>query len=138
MQVLDGKTLGDIWLGKVVWWNDTAIQSLNPDLALPQQPILLACGNDTVAGVTHTFARALSLFNADFASAWNISTGLNYWRTFAGIAGRTSWMAPGDDQIQFVRVRRCVLPFHVHAVTKLKYDVCARITCVQHRTRHIA
>jgi hypothetical protein len=102
--VLDGTTLSDIWLGRVVWWNDSAIQALNPNLTLPEHPILLACGNDTVAGVTHTFAKALALFNADFASAWNISTGLNYWHTFAGIAERASWMYPGAEQTRFVRV----------------------------------
>ena len=33
--VLDGKTLGDIYLGKIKKWDDEAITKLNPGLKLP-------------------------------------------------------------------------------------------------------
>ncbi len=35
--VLDGKTLGDIYLGKIKKWDDEAIAKLNPGLKLPSQ-----------------------------------------------------------------------------------------------------
>lgn len=37
--VLDGKTLGDIYLGKIKKWDDEAITKLNPGLKLPSQNI---------------------------------------------------------------------------------------------------
>ncbi|XNM63438.1 phosphate ABC transporter substrate-binding protein PstS [Escherichia coli] len=37
--VLDGKTLGDIYLGKIKKWDDEAIAKLNPGLKLPSQNI---------------------------------------------------------------------------------------------------
>jgi phosphate transport system substrate-binding protein len=40
--VLDGKTLGDIYLGKIKKWDDEAITKLNPGLKLPSQNIAVA------------------------------------------------------------------------------------------------
>lgn len=37
--VLDGKTLGDIYLGNIKKWNDPAITKLNPSVKLPDQDI---------------------------------------------------------------------------------------------------
>ena len=39
--VLDGKTLGDIYLGAVKKWDDAAIKKLNPELKLPP-PVSIA------------------------------------------------------------------------------------------------
>src|SRR5699024_10732864 len=36
---LDGKTLADIYLGKISKWNDPAIAAMNPTLALPDAAI---------------------------------------------------------------------------------------------------
>ncbi len=37
--MLDGKTLGDIYPGKIKKWDDEAIAKLNPGLKLPSQNI---------------------------------------------------------------------------------------------------
>uniref|UniRef100_A0A914Z7D1 PBP domain-containing protein n=1 Tax=Panagrolaimus superbus TaxID=310955 RepID=A0A914Z7D1_9BILA len=42
--VLDGKTLGDIYLGKIKKWDDEAIAKLNPGLKLPSQNIAVLPG----------------------------------------------------------------------------------------------
>jgi ABC-type phosphate transport system substrate-binding protein len=72
-QVLDGPTLGDIWSGSIVWWNDTAIQTLNPTATMPQTRIQLAYANDTVGSISGAFGDALSIFNSDFAALWSAS-----------------------------------------------------------------
>jgi len=38
---LDGKTLGDIFLGKIVRWNAEAIAELNPSIQLPDEEIIV-------------------------------------------------------------------------------------------------
>jgi ABC-type phosphate transport system substrate-binding protein len=104
LQVLDGATLGAIWSGSVVWWNDTAIQTLNPSLTLPQERILLTYASDTSSGITQTFTRALSLFDTDFAAAWN-ATGSLGWAGIAGIAGHANNSGrPGQAQTDYVKV----------------------------------
>ena len=39
---LDGKTLGDIFLGKINKWNDPALIALNPQVSLPDATIIVA------------------------------------------------------------------------------------------------
>jgi ABC-type phosphate transport system substrate-binding protein len=72
-QVLDGLTLGDIWSGSIVWWNDTAIQNLNPTATMPQTRIRLVYANDTLASISGAFGDALAIFNPNFAALWSAS-----------------------------------------------------------------
>ncbi|ELR13233.1 uncharacterized protein ACA1_339710 [Acanthamoeba castellanii str. Neff] len=50
--VLDGPTLGAIWVGDIVWWNDTRIEQLNNGTTFPAERILLARSNDSIAGIS--------------------------------------------------------------------------------------
>jgi phosphate transport system substrate-binding protein len=42
----DGETLGKIFAGKITKWNDPALKSLNPGIALPDEPIAVAHRSD--------------------------------------------------------------------------------------------
>lgn len=53
---LDGKTLGDIYLGTVKKWNDPAIVKLNPGVKLPDQNIAVVRRAD--GSVPHLFSPA--------------------------------------------------------------------------------
>lgn len=44
---LDGATLSDIFLGRIRRWNDPALLALNPDVALPTEPIRVITRADT-------------------------------------------------------------------------------------------
>jgi phosphate transport system substrate-binding protein len=44
---LDGSALGDIFLGRITQWDDARIALLNPDAALPSQPIRVITRADT-------------------------------------------------------------------------------------------
>jgi hypothetical protein len=106
-QVLDGFTLGAIWVGNVSWWNDSAITSLNPGLTLPQEPILLGhTSNDPYSTISQVFSRALIQFNPDFAAVFGTDvTGVVDWSRFTGIAARaTDTGAPGQAQCDYVKV----------------------------------
>ncbi len=57
---LDGQVLGDIYLGKITRWNDPAIKSLNPGLALPDAaiaPVRRADGSGTTFNFTNYLSR---------------------------------------------------------------------------------
>ncbi|WP_338884040.1 phosphate ABC transporter substrate-binding protein PstS [Xenorhabdus sp. TH1] len=63
--VLDGKTLGDIYLGNIKKWNDSAITKLNPDLKLPEQNIAVVRRADG-SGTSYVFTSYLSKVNGDW------------------------------------------------------------------------
>lgn len=68
--VLDGQTLGDIYLGKIKNWNDAAIAQLNPNVTLPNQDINVVRRADG-SGTTFVFTSYLSKVNAE----WNQQVG---------------------------------------------------------------
>ncbi|WFQ79039.1 phosphate ABC transporter substrate-binding protein PstS [Xenorhabdus sp. SF857] len=63
--VLDGKTLGDIYLGHINKWNDPAIAKLNPDLKLPEQNIAVIRRADG-SGTSYVFTSYLSKVSSDW------------------------------------------------------------------------
>ncbi|MBE8596029.1 phosphate ABC transporter substrate-binding protein PstS [Xenorhabdus sp. BG5] len=63
--VLDGKTLGDIYLGNIRKWNDPAIAKLNPALKLPEQNIAVIRRADG-SGTSYVFTSYLSKVNSDW------------------------------------------------------------------------
>ena len=55
---LDGKTIADIYLGKITKWNDPAIAKLNPGLKLPDKAIASVHRSDG-SGTTFIFTNYL-------------------------------------------------------------------------------
>lgn len=56
---LDGKTIADMFSGKITKWNDAAIAKLNPKLKLPDLAIVVATRSDG-SGTTAVFSEYLS------------------------------------------------------------------------------
>lgn len=82
---LNGQVLGDIFLGKIVKWNDAAIKALNPTLALPDAaiaPVRRADGS----GTTFIFTNYLSKVNTEWKSKVGEGTAVN-WPVGAGGKG---------------------------------------------------
>ncbi|WP_147200455.1 phosphate ABC transporter substrate-binding protein PstS [Pantoea sp. MBD-2R] len=67
---LDGKTVGDIYLGTVKKWNDPAITKLNPDVKLPDSNINVVRRADG-SGTSFVFTSYLAKVNSD----WNSKIG---------------------------------------------------------------
>ena len=63
--VLDGKTLADIFEGKISVWNDPAIAKLNPGVALPDIKITLVVRADS-SGTSAVFSDFLSQVSESF------------------------------------------------------------------------
>ncbi|WP_028602334.1 phosphate ABC transporter substrate-binding protein PstS [Ottowia thiooxydans] len=82
---LDGRVLGDIFLGKITKWNDPAITALNPGVKLPDSaiaPVRRADGS----GTTFAFTNYLSQVSPDWKSKVGEGTAVN-WPTGAGGKG---------------------------------------------------
>ncbi len=64
---LDGKTVADIYLGKVKTWNDPEIAGLNPGTKLPSTPITVVHRSDS-SGTTAEFTTFLTDYSPTWAS----------------------------------------------------------------------
>jgi phosphate transport system substrate-binding protein len=82
---LTGEVLGDIYLGKVVKWNDPAIAALNAGVKLPDAQIAVVRRADG-SGTTFIFTNYLSKVNAEWKAKAGEGTAVN-WPTGAGGKG---------------------------------------------------
>ena len=88
---LDGKTIADIYLGKVKTWNDAEIKALNPGVNLPSTPITVVHRSDS-SGTSAGFTGFLAAVDPEWASKvgsgkdvqWPLGTGA---KGNAGVAG---------------------------------------------------
>lgn len=80
--VLDGKVVEEIYMGEITNWNDKAIQALNKDVKLPDQPIVVVHRADG-SGTTFNFTDYLSKVSpkwkeeigSDTAVEWPVGLG---------------------------------------------------------------
>ncbi len=82
---LDGKTVADMFLGKVKKWNDPAVAKLNSGMKLPDQDITV-CHRSDESGTTKLF----TTFLADYSPAWKNGPGVDKtvkWPTGTGAKG---------------------------------------------------
>ena len=94
--VLDGPTLGDIFLGKITKWDDAAIKKLNPSVKLPSEAIAVVHRADG-SGTTFNFTDYLSKVSADWKSKvgsgtaveWPVGVGAKGNEGVAGNIGQT-------------------------------------------------
>ena len=88
---LDGKTIADIYLGKIKSWNDPEIAALNPGVTLPSTAITVIHRSDS-SGTTSGFTSFLAAVDPEFKSKvgegkdvqWPVGTGA---KGNAGVAG---------------------------------------------------
>jgi len=83
--VLDGETLGKIFLGEITKWDDPAIKKLNPKLALPSSAIAVVHRADG-SGTTFNFTDYLSKVSADWKSKVGSGTAVE-WPVGVGAKG---------------------------------------------------
>jgi len=82
---LTGQVLGDIYLGKITKWNDTALTTLNPGVPLPDEAIAVVRRADG-SGTSFIFTNYLSKANTDWKAKVGEGTAVN-WPTGAGGKG---------------------------------------------------
>ncbi|MFA5804976.1 MAG: phosphate ABC transporter substrate-binding protein PstS [Melioribacteraceae bacterium] len=74
---LDGATLSDIFLGKILKWNDAAIKKLNPKLNLPDKSIVVAHRSDG-SGTTFIFTDYLTKVSEGWETKVGTGTSVNW------------------------------------------------------------
>jgi hypothetical protein len=139
LQILDGETLGRIWTGNVTHWDDPAIASLNVEVDLPHQPIILCYGsqgsdNVSLESITETFKRGMSVLSARFAEELaRLNGSFTQMAPFAEGRGFTD--TNSTTRLAFVQVRAARGRL-VHMMTFMNVDVL----CVhsQHRRARTA
>ena len=100
---LSGPLLADIYLGKVKTWNDPAIVTLNPGVALPGQAISAVNRSDG-SGTTFLFTNYLSKVSAQWKSTVGEGTAVK-WPTGVGGKGNegvANYVARIDGSIGYV------------------------------------
>jgi len=73
----DGATLADIYLGRITKWNDVRLRTLNPDINLPDAPIIVVHRSDG-SGTTYIFADYLAKVSSNWKAKVGVSTSLNW------------------------------------------------------------
>src|SRR5512147_339437 len=81
---LTPKQLADIYLGKIAKWNDAALKSSNPGVALPDQAISVVHRSDG-SGTTFIFSNYLAKVSPDWKSSVGEGTSVK-WPT--GVGGK--------------------------------------------------
>jgi phosphate transport system substrate-binding protein len=85
---LDGKTLADIFLGKVKIWDDPEIKSLNPGMSLPSTNITVVHRSDS-SGTTAAFTTYLSANSPAWTKAAGQPDKIVKWPTGTGAKGNS-------------------------------------------------
>ena len=74
---LTGDVLANIYLGKITSWNDKAISQLNPDLALPNNKIIVVRRADD-SGTSFVFTSYLSKVSINWEKEVGVSTAVKW------------------------------------------------------------
>ena len=97
---LTGEIIADIYLGKIIRWNDQQIIQINPQLDLPDQEIVVAKRSDG-SGTTFVFTDYLSVVSPEFYE--EVGKGKSVpWSTKKGPAGNdvsTGPAAAGNEGV---------------------------------------
>ncbi len=100
---LSRQVLPGIFLGKITQWNDPAIAALNPDVSLPNLPIIVVHRSDG-SGTTAAFTAHLSAISPEWQKT--VGTGLNVaWTTGVGIkdnSGISAQIQQGEGVVGYV------------------------------------
>jgi phosphate transport system substrate-binding protein len=82
---MEGKTVADIFLGKIKTWNDPAIAALNPGVKLPNEPITIVHRSES-SGTTAQFTEYLAAVSPQWKSQVGASKEVK-WPTGTGGKG---------------------------------------------------
>ncbi|MDB5640901.1 MAG: phosphate transporter, periplasmic phosphate-binding protein [Hyphomicrobiales bacterium] len=113
--VLDGKTVGDIYLGAIKKWDDAAIKKLNPSLTLPSTAITVVRRSDG-SGTSFNFTDYLAKVNADWKSKvgvgqaveWPVGVGA---KGNEGIAGNVAQTKGGIGYVEYAYAKQNNMTF---------------------------
>ena len=83
---LDGKTLADIFMGKITKWNDVAIAELNPEKRLSEQNIIVVRRSDG-SGTTSAFTTYLDSVSDEWSRKYGAGKSIEWFDGSIGSKG---------------------------------------------------
>jgi phosphate transport system substrate-binding protein len=86
---LTGPILADIYLGTITNWNDARITSINPDLSMPNNAIVLVRRSDS-SGTTNWFTKYLSAVSSTWNTEVGTGTTVEWQGTTIGASGNSN------------------------------------------------
>ncbi|HEX3675317.1 MAG TPA: phosphate ABC transporter substrate-binding protein PstS [Rhizomicrobium sp.] len=103
--VVDGKTLADIFLGKITKWNDPALKALNPRVDLPDMAITTVHRADG-SGTTFNFTDYLSKMSPEWKDKVGSDTSVSWpsglsGKGNAGVAGQVQQVSGTIGYVEF-------------------------------------
>ncbi|HTQ14502.1 MAG TPA: phosphate ABC transporter substrate-binding protein PstS [Rhizomicrobium sp.] len=104
--VIDGKTLAEIYLGKITRWNDPALKALNPHVDLPDMAITTVHRADG-SGTTFNFTDYLSKMSPEWKSQVGSDTSVSWpgnglsGKGNAGVAGEVTQVQGTLGYVEF-------------------------------------
>ena len=101
---LDGKTIADIYLGKIKKWNDPAIAKQNPGMSLPSPSITVVHRSDG-SGTTKGFTDFLPRYSPEWKSKVGVDKTVK-WPTGTGAKGNEGVAAAVKQTAGVDRLRR--------------------------------
>jgi phosphate transport system substrate-binding protein len=94
---LDGKTIADLFLGKIKKWDDPAIKSLNPGVKLPGTDVTVVHRSDE-SGTTKLFTSFLAAYSPEWKNGPGVDKTVK-WPTGTG-AAKNAGVATGVKQTE--------------------------------------
>jgi phosphate transport system substrate-binding protein len=112
---LDGKTIVDIYLGKITTWNDKAIRALNPGVDLPGMDLVVVHRSDG-SGTSYIFTDYLSNVSKDWETKvgrntsvkWPVGLGA---KGNEGVAGQVKQLPGTIGYVELAYAHQNKLPF---------------------------
>lgn len=115
--VLDGKTLADIYEGKISKWNDAAIVKLNPKVKLPDMAITVVTRSDG-SGTTAVFTDYLSMVSESFRESTGPGKVVNWkakilvgGRGNAGVAASVTKIEGAIGYVEYAFAKQAKIPY---------------------------
>lgn len=113
--VLDGKTLADIYMGKVSSWNDPEIRALNPGVNLPHASITVVHRSDG-SGTTFVYSTYLSRVSPEWQKNVGAATSVDWpvgigAKGNEGVAGNVGQTAGSIGYVEYAYAEQNHLAF---------------------------
>jgi phosphate transport system substrate-binding protein len=117
--VLDGKTLADIYEGKITKWNDAAIAKLNPEIKLPDLAITVVVRSDG-SGTTAVFTDYLVMVSSSFKESTGTAKSVNWKpailvaaRGNAGVAANVTKIEGAIGYVEYAFAKQAKIPYTI-------------------------
>ncbi len=112
---ISGTVLANIFLGKVKSWSDASLKALNPDVNLPELPIVVVHRSDG-SGTTYCFSDYLSAVSGEWKSKVGTGKSLNWpvglgGKGNEGVAGTLKQTAGGIGYVELAYAEQNKIPY---------------------------